>query len=50
MIAHWLHAFVTDRDLLITAFKGYDMELLYDDLAVQVIRNTGIRADGRDEL
>ena len=50
MIAAWLHAFVTDKNLMITAFKDYGMEELWDDLAVQVIRNTGERADGMEEI
>ena len=32
--------------LLITNVKDYGMTELWDDKAVQVIRNTGIRADG----
>ena len=48
MIGAYLHAFVTDKDLIITAFKDYEMLELWDDLAVQVVRNTGERADGLD--
>jgi hypothetical protein len=41
---------VTDKNLMITAFKDYGMEELWDDLAVQVIRNTGERVDGMEDI
>ena len=37
---------VTDKELVIQANKDYDMEELWDDRVVQVITNTGERADG----
>ena len=37
---------VTDKELVIQANKDYDMEELWDDRVVQVITNTGDRADG----
>jgi hypothetical protein len=36
--------------LPITCSKDYEMIELWDDRAVQVIKNTGQRADGKDEL
>ena len=48
MIAAYLHKFVTDKDLIITCAKDYEMLELWDDLAVQIVRNTGERADGLD--
>ena len=49
MIGSWLHKYVTDKNLLITASKDYEMLELWDDLAVQIVTNTGERADGRDD-
>jgi hypothetical protein len=36
------------RTLEVTAIKDYGMLQLWDDRCVQVIPNTGRRADGRD--
>lgn len=38
------------RELPITATKDYMMRELWDDRCVQVIPNTGRRADGNDDL
>jgi hypothetical protein len=36
------------RKLEVTATKDYNMIALYDDRAIQIITNTGERADGKD--
>lgn len=37
------------KRLPVTSQKDYDMIELWDDRAVQVVQNTGDRADGKDE-
>ena len=47
-IQDWLESHGLPR-LEVTNVKDYGMVQLWDDRAVQVIPNKGIRADGRDE-
>lgn len=44
-IAAWCEEYI-GQELRITNVKDYEMVELWDDRAVQVVRNTGMRADG----
>jgi hypothetical protein len=44
-IVHWCHEHI-GRELPITNVKDYSMHQLWDDRAVQVVKNTGERVDG----
>lgn len=48
MIKSWLELYI-GRTLPVTSEKDYSMVQLWDDRAVQVVTNTGKRADGIDE-
>lgn len=47
LIAAWCLDHLGFR-LPVTCAKDYEMDELWDDRAVQVIKNTGLRADGRE--
>lgn len=47
MIQDWLLKYV-GQTLMVTCAKDYNMEALWDDLAVQVVTNKGERADGSE--
>lgn len=47
-IQDWTELHIGAR-LLVTSEKDYEMIELWDDRAIQVIHNTGVRADGMEE-
>ncbi len=46
-IQDWCEKHVGSR-LIVTNVKDYDMIHIYDDRAIQIIPNTGHRADGKE--
>jgi len=48
LIRNWCEVHL-GRVLEITCCKDYGMTALYDDRAVQIVPNTGLRADGVDD-
>lgn len=48
LIAEWCKKHL-GQHLEVTCYKDYNMIELWDDRSVQVIPNTGIRADGKDD-